>query len=485
MAPDPAPSRRRLVFSVVVLALVACGGAVAPARPAAKPRAVVHVASASASAPPAPTATVPPPDAASGSLESAEMRTVAIASITWRESDPEGGSSTIEVHPSGWVEAYGRRSCCGYTPRMATGWYRVTKTPALQRLFDQAAASLAESRGAKPARPDHGFGMHQSTTALVDGKERPIAGALGGGLGFGDDLGLVAGAKPANPDAPGVVGHVPASLRVVHVLYRGDLAEVPHLTRDQVKLVIGEMRARAARDRDLGFLELVAAVLERVDSSCVDLVAPLLDEPRFVGTDAVMAALGAHGAAARPYAAAIHRKARASDATLVAASVALARIGGADAERWLSAELVPALAGAPKERSLDLYYRVRFARALTSIGSPLATKLLASRVQPELERRMRAALARRPPAVSDVAEIFGALGPRLPATFLARDVPRMLERALAQKDVGARQAALRAMYEIYRPGRCPAELERVLSSVTDASVRPNAEEVRARLCTVH
>lgn len=462
-----------------IAAILACGGsAVAPHRPPPRASAAAPAASSAAPAVAAPDDAGAPVDA---SDTSAAMRTMRIASMTWSESDPEGGHSVITVHASGYVEAYGHKSCCGYTPRMATGFYRVTKTAALQALFDDAAASLATHEGEPAKTQDPGFGMHDQTTATVDGVEKPLA------LFFQtDELGLVAiASRPADLATPKVEGHVPASKRVLRVLFLRAIEEVPRLSRAQVQLVLGQLRARAAHDRDQGFLDFVAEVLAKVDGSALDLVAPLLGEPQFVAADAAIAALGAHGSAARPYARLVHDAARKTDATLIAAAVALARIGGDEADKWVDGELVPALSGAPKERNLDLYYRVRYAEALAAIGRPSSTQALQSRVVPDLRARLDAAMKRTPPAVSDVADIHRVLAARLPATFLSRDVPQMLERALAQKDVGARQIALQAMQSFYKPGECPAELARVLGAVTDASIRPNADEVRKRLCPTH
>jgi len=407
---------------------------------------------------------------------------MAIAQLTWSESDPEGGSSTIAIYPSGYVQASGHPSCCGYKPRMTTGWYRVTKMDALQQLFDDAASILERDKHVRPPERERGhWGMETETTALVDGRNVPLA------MFFEtEELGLAAiAAKPADLDTPKVAAHLPASSHVRGVLFERNVQEVPRLSRAQVELVLKQLRARVARNRDQSLLDFIGELLAKIDPSCVDMLPPLIDEPRFVPVDVVIAALGAHGPAARAHAGLVHANARKSDATLIAASVALARIGGDDAEKWLQAELIPALGGAPKEPNLDLFYRVRFAEALVSIERPAATQLLTTRVYPDLERRLDAAMKKQPPSLGDASELFRVLRARLPETFLARDLPRALERALAQTDVGARQLALRAMYEFYKPGRCAPELERVLGAVTDPAVRPNADEVRSRLCTTH
>jgi len=377
--------KRAIAFAT----LLACGGrAVAPAPPP-KPPAAVSAPSAVASVAPVASAA---PDAGrptDADDASAAMRTMRISALSWSEHDPEGGYSSIEVFASGYVDAAGHRSCCGYRPRMATGVYRVTKMDALQRLFDDAAASLALHEGEPREPPDRGgFGMHSDSHAVVDGASKPLASMIDT-----SELGLVAlRSRPADLDVAKVQGRVPASRRVVRVLFSRSLDDVPRLSRAQVELVIAQLRARVAHDRDQGFLDWIGEALGKVDASALDLVPPLLSDPRFLPADTVVEALGAHGAAARPWARAVHDVARKSDATLIAAAVALARIGGDDANKWVDDELVPALSGTPKEPNLDLYYRVRFAEALAAIDRPSAKRALDQRVAPLLRARLDAAM---------------------------------------------------------------------------------------------
>ncbi len=315
---------------------------------------------------------------------------VPVASVEMGMTEEEGGHESSVYYPSGWMQFSGHKSCCGFKPHLADGWYKLSPVAA-QAFFDRVARAVALGRPAPDVEEGQGH-SHHCTITFPDGKTLVCRGFP---LGSGDPgVGLGEAAKPTTLKRPSDfaqrkhVGRHLRSIAVLRVLER-ESDDVARLSLVEIDLLLAEMIKSPSRSVADG--EFVAKILGKLPDAAAGRVAAMITGPRPAGLRPaeVIRALGAHGAAARPHVGAIGA-AVIDDASRVAAALALWQIGGDEALAALRS-LLPRLGAPPLEKNLQIYYRLQFARALRQIELPEARAILDDKIFPVVRAHIESA----------------------------------------------------------------------------------------------
>jgi hypothetical protein len=103
---------------------------------------------------------------------SAATTELPIRSVSTSFSEEEGGFASYTYYWSGWMLFAGHKSCCGYRPPLADGWYRVDAKQA-QAMFDAAAQELALGHTTDTVER-----TNEATIELEDGRRLELRGLV-------------------------------------------------------------------------------------------------------------------------------------------------------------------------------------------------------------------------------------------------------------------------------------------------------------------